>query len=165
MRGRSSVQGARVGRGRGSRSPLTAVALFSAAGAPSCLAVPLSWCWSNLKICSRAAPTEEVALALAANFARQSVPRLGTAASHATSAMLSKAIRQAGNPSSNYAPIPVLRNQPQRLENRDWLAISIFDKTGAKGPQPPLSSERNPVAATSPTNELPHREDGAFRNW
>ena len=30
---------------------------------------------------------------------------------------------------------------------------------------PPLSSERNPVAATPPTNELPHREGGAFRNW
>ena len=47
----------------------------------------------------------------------------------------------------------------------ETLRVGGRDKTEATGPQPPLSSERNPVAATSPTNELPHREDGAFRNF
>ena len=46
----------------------------------------------------------------------------------------------------------------------ETLRVGGRDKTEATGPQPPLSSERNPVAATSPTNELPHREGGAFRN-
>ena len=44
----------------------------------------------------------------------------------------------------------------------ETLRVGGRDKTEATGSQPPLSSERNPVAATSPTNELPHREDGAF---
>ena len=60
--------------------------------------------------------------------------------------------------------------RPRERQAAGWLLhcplrVGGRDKTEATGPQPPLSSERNPVAATSPTNELPHREDGAFRNW